>query len=543
MKVRLFQRISNKSGGSQIRARRLKMEALENRELLNVDWGGLASEIRQDYSSQTSGYVFEFGDRRADVCDLTDMDGDGVDELVSVQYGVSGGGAVTVYKNNGSGVFSAVKTTTISELSDDKTSSATAIADVDGDGIADLVVVSQNYDSWTLNASAVVYKGSANGSFVKGATKSLDVSKFANDGLFFASLDAVVVQNAATGQSDLVLVGSAYDAIANQLPRKAFVYAGVGSSSFGSTATAISISSRASTQSPQPVCAATIGGVGYAVSIDSTAGSSNAIVLTNVASKTSYSFDLSAAGGNFAASWADARDGHIVIGGTKNGVSGVLTMNVVSATAGTATYTWVEHESLNANGAIGAVGDLNGRSGAEVIVINGSAYELFQGDSSYRFTLIGSETANPNYKAIYVGDYDGDGYNNALVVGETGIYASVVDDDGQIGDATQIYTLGSVGLSVDRAVFGDFNGDGKIDVAIYCKSVGSESSAGYNARILQQIAGGRFAQIASFSTTGFQDFAVGRFTQTAKDELAILTRSSSGVDYLSVAALSSSGIS
>ncbi|MBR2002699.1 MAG: VCBS repeat-containing protein, partial [Thermoguttaceae bacterium] len=83
-----------------------------------------------------------------------------------------------------------------------------------------------------------------------------------------------------------------------------------------------------------------------------------------------------------------------------------------------------------------------------------------------------------------------------------------------------------------KAVFGDFNGDGLTDVAVYYQAGDSDFTVGTNFQIFQQISDGSFAPVVSRAVSGFVDFTVGSFSQTAVDEIAILSQTTSGVQYV-----------
>ena len=88
MKTRLFARFfESNSNDSARHSRRLSLETLENREMLNADWGGFASESLSTYTPEASAaYSVELG-ASVDACDLSDLDGDGSSELVTFNTG------------------------------------------------------------------------------------------------------------------------------------------------------------------------------------------------------------------------------------------------------------------------------------------------------------------------------------------------------------------------------------------------------------------------------------------------------------------------
>ncbi|MBQ9127871.1 MAG: hypothetical protein IJY15_08965 [Thermoguttaceae bacterium] len=114
MKKDLFQRIfERKNLGSKPSARRLSLEALENRELLNADWGGFAPEKTTEFASTSAEYSVDFSERAPNFCELTDLNADGVDELLTINYS---GKTLDVYSNDGTGEYVLKKSIAIAEL-------------------------------------------------------------------------------------------------------------------------------------------------------------------------------------------------------------------------------------------------------------------------------------------------------------------------------------------------------------------------------------------------------------------------------------------
>ncbi|MBQ8363747.1 MAG: VCBS repeat-containing protein, partial [Thermoguttaceae bacterium] len=142
MKKDLFQRIfERKNLGSKPSARRLSLEALENRELLNADWGGFAPEKTTEFASTSAEYSVDFSERAPNFCELTDLNADGVDELLTINYS---GKTLDVYSNDGTGEYVLKKSIAIAELTN-ANDSPVVFGDVVGaDGIDDLIVVSQS---------------------------------------------------------------------------------------------------------------------------------------------------------------------------------------------------------------------------------------------------------------------------------------------------------------------------------------------------------------------------------------------------------------
>ena len=524
-----------KNTGSLPRARRLSLEALENRELLNADWGGFAPEKTTEFESTAAEYSIDLSQRAPNFCELSDLNADETDELLTINYSSK---TLDVYANDGTGAYVLKKSTAIAELTN-ANDSPVVFGDVDGDEIADLVVVSQTTSGTKLALTATVYQGLADFTFKKATTTALDVSNFPSSGLAFLSLD-VALRETASG-ADLLVQGSTLSAGSGSAsPRQTLIYSGVGEANFGKMATVLNLSGSSTTDDPVLVDVATIGGKETVVSIDKASSQgSNSLVLTDISGLTpkKYVVDLSSLG-SVVVEWVEEKDGVLVVGGKVDKEFGVLTLSGFSFADGKARYTsnWTECEGLSLTASsVAALGNMGGLVATpELFVANGSSYVVFQGETSktygFEFEQSAVVSTTPDYRSVYVGDVDGDGETETLLVGATQITVADASLDGSL---TNERTVATFNQTAKKAVFGDFNGDGLTDVAVFYQSVGT------NLQIFQQISDGSFAPVASRAVMGtIVDLSVGSISQAGVDEIVVLSQTTSGVQYVDALRLS-----
>jgi len=505
---------ARKSYESLPRARRLSLESLENRELLNVDWGGFGAETVSEYeATSSSAYTVDL-QNAADYCCLGDFNGDKTNELATFNFSEQ---SVTVYTNN-SGAFSVAKSQKLDAIGA-ADCNAVISKDFDGDGAKDILLVSSPDG---MNLKSTLYKwNSTSKSFVQSAQYDLNASSFfGSSGGFLANVSAAAVQNG--DNIDLVVQVYGIDAASYGDFTKTAVYSGFGTSSFGKTA------SIKSAVVGDLMGSTTINGVDYLV-LKQASSAANTLVLGSLGSTyASYSYDLSGYG-NVTFNWVVEQDGFLVLGAQNNGTSGLITIKSttpVDEADATTLGTWVDCDSLKFDSkSVAAIGNVGGDSSPEVFVVNGSSYVFYSGKPStsyqYEFSVSEAVVTSPEYVSVYVGDVDGnpDTDNQALLVGAEGLYVADVDASGAFGKATLSYKITQ---SVQKAVFGDFNGDGLTDFAVQYKA-----NIGTSLQVFQQLSDGSFLAIASRSVGTLLDIGVGKFSQNSVDEIAVLSSSKS----------------
>jgi hypothetical protein len=178
-----------------------------------------------------------------------------------------------------------------------------------------------------------------------------------------------------------------------------------------------------------------------------------------------------------------------------------------------------------------AVGDFNGDGKQDIAVANGAfgssiqnVVSIFLGDGAGGFAAATTFPVGDNPRSVTVGDFNGDGKQDLAVANSTSGNVSILLGNGAGGFAAATnFAAGSGAISV---TVGDFNGDGKQDLAT------ANNAAGTVSILLGDGAGG-FGAAANFGV-GSNPFsvAVGDFNGDGKQDLVTANLQSANVSVL-----------
>jgi hypothetical protein len=186
-------------------------------------------------------------------------------------------------------------------------------------------------------------------------------------------------------------------------------------------------------------------------------------------------------------------------------------------------------ESVAATASNGAAADFNGDGKADLAVANSNAatVSILLGDGNGGFDPKTDFGVGSGPYSIAVDDFNGDGHQDMAVANESGASVSVLLGNGSGGFATAVdHTVGTDPYSDPYSVaVADFNGDGKLDLAVACGYPGSV------AVLLGDGSGGFATAVDHPVSASPRSVAVGDFNGDGKKDLAVAP-SASGVSVL-----------
>jgi hypothetical protein len=176
-----------------------------------------------------------------------------------------------------------------------------------------------------------------------------------------------------------------------------------------------------------------------------------------------------------------------------------------------------------------AIGDFNGDGKPDLAVTNAGIVSIFLGKGDGTFLGATNFGAGSNPIKIAIGDFNGDGKQDLAVVNAGLVYpGSGSNVSILLGTGTGAFGLATnfaVGLFAVSVTTGDFNGDGKPDLAV-------ANDGSNNVSILLSTGTGSFGTATNFPAGRATDVAIGDFNSDGKLDLAVVNEQSAGVSIL-----------
>ena len=403
-----------------------------------------------------------------------------------------------------------------------------AVADINGDGMPDLAVANAGD-----NTVAILLNGSAPGASSASFT--------------LAASPAVGSQPVAVAVSDLNGDGKPDLATANYGGNAVSVL--LNSTAPGSASASFTLASYAVGSNPASVAVSDFNGDGkpdLAAAIDS---SNRVSVLLNTTPAPTAGFALAASAGvsglydpvtTAAGDFNGDGKPDLAVVGYSNDDLWVL-LNSTAPGASSASFTPTALTDPGSYPTSVAVGDFNGDGRSDLAVANTYSRNVsiyfnntVPGASSASFTLVASPQAGNNPCAVATGDFNGDGKLDLAVANRDGEVAILFNGTAP-GASGASFTLdvsaSAFGLELCCVAVGDFNGDGKPDLAVANLDTNTVSI------LLNEIApGSSTASLASPVDLAVgstpRSVTVGDFNGDGRPDLAVANGGSSAVSVL-----------
>lgn len=490
----------------------LSAEQLEDRRLLTASgWGGFdpIPEINR-YAVEVSQIEIDFsGNTDLDLVKIGDLNRDGKNDLVTVNSADSMP-VLTVFYGNGHGSFEKGNSTVLETVSGN---AAGILADVTGNGVMDYVSVEQDVlNGALLNVSVYTYSG---GTFALAQSETISLAVFGSYSLYVVTS----IRLAEVGGDLAIQIENSYgfdvSGNAHSLDGTA-VCANNGSGVFSNPCLLPSFLGKVAGS-------ITLNGIDYLVSLNN--GTRTFGFWYYNASKTAWStagsIGYTADAGNISISSTTVSGSSIRFSGNVGGTTKIFDFSL-QLSGGKVTLASSQGYELNrvySSRTVLTDGDLNGDRYDDLMLVDAYHFTTLIGTADGAFSQDGTTIAQTDYLAVTVTDINGDGKDEILTVGAIGIWGVPLSDFE--ADPVQYACFDD---AASAAVFGDFDGDGKIEAAV----LESETN-----RIgIYDYAGGEFHRVqlvtAPVKTIDGQtvtaeavNFCVGKFSVSARDQLLI----------------------
>lgn len=541
---RLFTNQTNrpfkKRSDLQERRRRLELEQLEDRTLLAADTITFAQPNTFTYTPPSA----LFGLEKTNYLEFAKVHSgtDTFQDIVSINQSLN---QVSVFQHNKSttnpGYGKAVNTT-IDGLS--ASGCVYALADMTGDGISDLLVlVPTPQTGGAVRLVARLYTGNANGSF--GTTRNevvLSDTFSTGNGATMVIVSAQLRNITGDAYPELIVTLS-NKALGSETTSYASYYYVGRQNGFTTTPTVIP-----NQVSGNPVAFAnvlTTSGLQLVTQTMRTVDaqtkavyqtlSFNTYTVSNNTMTAAGKYDYAAAN----VTWTfyqnvDSDSADEIISGLEymSGGSvayGVRVTHVTSLSSGTASINVSPSPpqvfSVDVYPRYGTIGDVNGDGRPDILVSDGTSYQILTNNGNGTFTKQARVDTYANYVASDVGDFNGDGYEDVVVVGQAHLMFFPGNPSHPNYQTGKI--LFSLPVKPTSAVFGDFDGDGIRDIAIGVGDAGTTLMV-YTGFRHQGNPGTEvlFRQGKSFSGSTPTAILAGKFFgDSVRDDIAVLSGS------------------
>ena len=180
------------------------------------------------------------------------------------------------------------------------------------------------------------------------------------------------------------------------------------------------------------------------------------------------------------------------------------------------TFTTIDSVTLSTNPSYIAVGDLNNDNKADILISNGSVYQVLLQQDNGKFISQDQIITVADYITSFTGDFDGDGIQDVLVLGKR--VATLIPGDASKSEYV-VLNFSEMDFTPRDFAVGDFDGNGTLDIAVLGGGQGSDVWIFNGTPNAQD----KFVKSKELAITFGEQLLVGQFnTNHAGDDLVVV---------------------
>ena len=490
----------------------LKLEALEDRHMLSVSVE-FDAPIVNDFAADTGNVTVNPELLKHQAIFSADFNNDGKIDLFLIDQNSS---KAYTYLNNGqaSNAFS-VADPPFSPSEGLRLMTQAAVGKVNGDNNVDLLTSYAEDDVLYFS----LYRGNGNGGFYTAPTNSqFDglreiLNTQLSGGILSGSTvsafvrDLSLVDTNGDGKLDIVC-NVAYDIVrpdqTGESGAISLVFPGDGSGEFKTAPTVISSASTG--------IVLAVGNLNGDSTIDKVTKDGQTLKIntgTSTITTPQYSYTI----GNVWVAQTKANGTNEIITSHSDGTNHYISVTGVTTSAAIRGYYQLDIVPFNVT-----TGDFNNDGFTDILVSDGEIYQTLVGKSDGTFAKEGAVINHADFTTSCVTDVNGNGVQDVLAVGQRFVWMVSGESTGTSSPGSQIVIDFSIrGITPQDVAFGDFNNDGKMDVAVLTHT-GTEVYVFYNTSTAGNVS---FGNVKVLDVTRGKRLLVANFDNALGDDISV----------------------
>jgi hypothetical protein len=162
----------------------------------------------------------------------------------------------------------------------------------------------------------------------------------------------------------------------------------------------------------------------------------------------------------------------------------------------------------------------------DILISDGNIHQTLLGQSNGTFVKQSAVVAKADFLATYSSDFNGDGYVDVIAVGER--FAWFISGNPNDPFTGTVINFAALGITPRDVAFGDFNGDGKMDIAVL-NYAGNQVHVFYNATTTKTNVAPTFNRLATpLSVLSGKQLLVANFDNLNGDDIVVYGYNDSG---------------